>query len=719
MTFLSCVIHMIQRRPQAYISLLLNSIIISSVLFAFSSFIFHPQLEIFRFFSEFSLLVFWVMFYILMFCSFFSIFYSMATLYRGRQRQFGIFLLLGMRPQQLRVLLSIETMIVGGFSIVFGVLFGVVLNLGLVSFIRSFLEYVPLGFHFSFGSLGITTASSLAIFLLAALVMPFFVRSQKVVQLLQGEKRVDDRPEPLVGLFRVLASFFSLGIVVAICLFSPVDAGFNEFPNSIQYIFPICVILTFVGVYFFYCQGSVALAKWFRWNRSFSWRGMRLLWIGNMAYRLRDNSRFLWFFSMLLLTVFTSVSVVVAVVRVWIPYSTVGGGKQQQNLASLLIHRHLVEEGRIGSEAQRRSWRMDQILLHSDSGLKRVDSTPIVRLDKKNTGLIKPPVKPEEHEKYKEIQDKKRGALARGDRSFLEEHTEFIAISVNDYNRIMEAYGGKLLSLTPNEAAALGSRQEKNLNPLPWGLGTARITVPDLDQQPSVLFPPLGYGTHGEMGVYVLGEGVYSKLLASRDPSIRKFWDAHYVSRQGEMNSRIFKALGQAGLLYPNDKYPPEKIRGSSIVYNGMNKHSDEWIVFFSLSAVLILSLVFVIIAGNFLLLRIYTDVEEQRQQFHNLLRIGFSVRHLQKSITVQMSCVFFFPLLLAVLLTSCALYYGVRFARHSFPVGKGKEMGDEILSVALFPSLQVIVVFLGVQAIMFFLARLWVLRAMGERRTG
>ncbi|WP_223127903.1 ABC transporter permease [Pasteuria penetrans] len=705
MTFLSCVTHMIQRRPQAYIGLLLNSIITSSVLFAFASFIFHPQLEMFREFSESS---FWGMFYILMSCSFFSIFYSMATLYRGRQRQFGIFLLLGMRPQQLRVLLSIETMIVGGFSIVFGVLFGVVLNLGFVSFTRSFFEYVPLSFHFSFGSLGITAASSLAIFLLAALVMPFFVRNQKVVQLLQGEKRVDDQPEPLVGLFRVLVSFFSLGIVVAICLFSSVDASrYYEILN----IFLICVALTFVGVYFFYRQGSVALAKWFRRNRSFSWRGIRLLWMGSMAHRLRDNSRFLWFFSMLLLTVFILVSVVVAVTGF-----SARMEEKQRDPASLLIHR-LGEEDRISPEVQSRSRWMDLILLNKDSGLRRVDSTPVVRLDKENTDLIKPPVKPEEHEKYEEIQDKKVEALAKRDRSFLEEHTEFMAVSVSDYNRIMGAYGGKLLSLAPSEMVVVGPKQAAALNPLPRGLGVVRVTVPNLDQQPA-LFPPLGPVGYGRIGAYVLGEEAYSKLLASWDPSIRKFRDAHYVSKQGEMNFQIFRALGQASLLYSNDEYTPDKI-GSHIVYDSMNKYRGKWEFFFPLFTVLILSLVFVIITGNFLLLRIYTDVEDQRQQFHNLLRIGFSVRHLQKSITVQMSYVFFLPFLVAVLLTFCALYYGIRFARHSFLVGKGKEMGDEILSVALFSSSQVIVVFLGVQAIMFFLARLWVLRAMGERRTG
>ncbi|WP_223127904.1 hypothetical protein [Pasteuria penetrans] len=46
MTLFPCIDHMIQRRPKAYIGLLLNSIITSSVLFAFASFLFHPRLPL-------------------------------------------------------------------------------------------------------------------------------------------------------------------------------------------------------------------------------------------------------------------------------------------------------------------------------------------------------------------------------------------------------------------------------------------------------------------------------------------------------------------------------------------------------------------------------------------------------------------------------------------------------------------------------------------------
>ncbi|WP_223127917.1 hypothetical protein [Pasteuria penetrans] len=41
--------------------------------------------------------------------------------------------------------------------------------------------------------------------------------------------------------------------------------------------------------------------------------------------------------------------------------------------------------------------------------------------------------------------------------------------------------------------------------------------------------------------------------------------------------------------------------------------------------------LILVAIASNSLWLRIYTDMEDQRQRFHNLLRMDFSIQNLQK----------------------------------------------------------------------------------------
>ncbi|WP_149452737.1 ABC transporter permease [Pasteuria penetrans] len=760
-TFLSCVVCMIRRRPQPYLGLLLNAIVISSVIFAYASFMFHPQLQMFKDTME---SMFEFMFYVLMACSFFSIFYSLLTLYKGRQEQLGTLLLLGMEPKQLRIMLASESMFIGFCAVIFGALLGVVLNLGFESFTTTFIEYAQLDFHFSWGALGITVASSLIVFLSASIVMALFVRNQKVIQLLRGKRRMDDKPEPPGGSLRALVSFLFLEIVFSVLFFLPLDT-FGKFPDSVKFIVPIGTVLTFVGSYLFYRQGSVGLAKWFRWNRSFSWRGIRLLWMGNLAHRLRDNSRFFWFLSMLLLILFTSVSVVVALFKeVDIKVTTDGDTgntgitldtskspetEQGMREAPLLIYRFLGGEGEGDCRAHKSFQSMDQIL-RVDGGLLRVDSKPLVLLNRENpilsrfgfsenrgpggSGDLSPreEASAKEFKKYVSLVGEKERALKEGStkgQRFLEEHSEGIYWSERDYNEMMRKYGGAPLSLADDAAVLLcqaetGDCSETTLNPLPAKFGVRKW---DRLTQGKLMLPPLKYHLHpsadtlveGFVPQWVVGKQVYDHI--SRQSDVKKVQDVSYISAQGKVNSQVLGVLSSASML---DRKDPGHVsgdknsRGASghIVYNRISEYNIKWVIVLVLLSLLIISLVFVFIAGNFLLLRIYNDMEDQQQQFFNLLRIGFSMYQLQRSIIIQIALLFSLPLLLAVILTAGALYYLVRSLEYLVPLSVGQEGEIDALSPMVSASGQVIVVFLGIQTIMFLLACLSVLYKVRKR---
>lgn len=143
-----------------------------------------------------------------------------------------------------------------------------------------------------------------------------------------------------------------------------------------------------------------------------------------------------------------------------------------------------------------------------------------------------------------------------------------------------------------------------------------------------------------------------------------------------------------------------------------------KWIQVMFFISTLIAAFVFVTIAGNFLLLRVYTDLEGQQRQFRNLLRIGFPFRHLQRSVTIQIAWLFFLPVILAVALTACALYYGLRCAERLFADMSGpEEMATQALdlmtSSVLFATSAVGAVFIALQVSLFLVARAWTLRAM------
>ncbi|WP_187820491.1 FtsX-like permease family protein [Pasteuria penetrans] len=716
MTFLSCVVCMMKRRPQAHMGLLLNAVITLSAIFAYTSVMYHPQLQIFK--ENMVIIESGSVFYILMFCSFFSIFYALATLYRGLQEQFGTFLLLGMRPRQLQMMLSLEAMIIGCCSVVFGVLLGTIWEWSLLRLIGSIVgnfehfTYFTLGFHFSWKALGITVAFSLAIFLLAAVVMPFLVRNQRVVQLLRSERKMDDKPEPPIGFLRAIVSVLFLGSSVAFCFFLPIDMnlGFNEFINFFPYVLSIWAVFTFVGSYFFYRQGSVALAKYFRWNRDLSWRGIRLLWMGNMAHRLRDNSRFFCFFSVISLFIFTSASIAVGTVMDIKRVENLNAGKgKEAKIAPFLIHR-LGKEGYVSPDALKSSRSIDFLLR---SGLSRVDSKSLALLNEAGSLFSN-------FEENELLKEKKQEALRKNDRSLLEKYSQGIYMSITDYNEILKGYGKKQLSIDADTAVALCytencSGEGMALNPLPGLFGANKVERlnrmelwhPDPDQE-------------GMIPQWVLGDRVYAR--ASQYPGIQKLWDVNYVSPQGKVNFQMIKALIQAKSLIPGVGFhKPGEVVSNDIVYNEAEEHERQLGSVLIVISTLLIAFVFIVIAGNFLLLRIYTDVEGQRQQFFNLLRIGFSMHHIRKSITIQIALMFFLPLLLSVVLASGAIYYGVRFLVHYISLTNGVDVGirvgPKILSLMTLATGQVIAVFLIAQVVMFFLARFLVLRTMKGRK--
>ncbi|WP_149453251.1 hypothetical protein [Pasteuria penetrans] len=96
-----------------------------------------------------------------------------------------------------------------------------------------------------------------------------------------------------------------------------------------------------------------------------------------------------------------------------------------------------------------------------------------------------------------------------------------------------------------------------------------------------------------------------------------------------------------------------------SSIYNGVvDLYTPLLSGIFYLVVFLLCSLIMAINAGSVLFLRMYNDRESQRRKFHNLLWIGFPVHHVRKLVTVQVALIFFVPVLFAVPLSICDIYY-------------------------------------------------------------
>ncbi|WP_149453253.1 ABC transporter permease [Pasteuria penetrans] len=702
MTIVSYVFRMVQRKPQAYLGLFINEFIKFSFIFAYDTLFFHPQWQIVPGWEK----------YIPVLLSFmvasgfgFSIYYSLATLYTGQRRQFGILLSLGMDKRIFNIILFSKVMIIDLCAFMLGIPAGLALGFGLLFFVGHSLEYVDLYPYFSFEALEISVFSALGSFFMAVVAMPFFMKDKVLIGLLRNERGLGNRSGNSLWILYVIFLFFSLGVLVPICFFLPVDWGLNLYVPvqlplmPVPLFIPMSVVVSGFVILPILCMG---LGQCFyrqiiflfiillRWNRDFSWKGIRLLWIGNLVHRLHDNVRFFRSFSMALVPLLVLGSFLGILILLPIDRMVGDVGGSESRVTPIFIYR-LGGGDRVDSNTWRNLNFVHRTLL--SNGLTRIDSYP----------LVMGPTPTKDRGEYISIYDKqKRNRENTQDGSV--GNKEGLFISYRDYKKILDLSGHDVPTLDPDEIAVLCARgdcpasgslsysvlEEFGVRGMQyWDSAKSIVSFRDF-------FPRQ----------WVLGDRVYARALEHR--GVRKLWDVNYVLPKNGMNTQIFEALFRVGSMDLGGGGRGNMGFPDSFIYNGVvDSYTPLLSGIFYLVIFLLCSLIMAVNAGSMLFLRMYNDGESQRRQFHNLLRIGFPVHYLRKSVTVQVALIFFIPVLFAVLLSVCEIYYGVRVAKY-FSHGVGEEVTEILFAVGWS-----IVTILFLQVAMFFPMRLWVLRKL------
>lgn len=123
MNFRQFVYRNTMRNKPLYLAYFLSTLVSVMVFFTFSTMAFHPILQ-----SGVSqnLKVGMLGSAVLIFgFSFFFVIYSLSIFLQSRKKEFGLLLIQGMSMKQLRRMISLETLVIGFWSIIFGSLLGV------------------------------------------------------------------------------------------------------------------------------------------------------------------------------------------------------------------------------------------------------------------------------------------------------------------------------------------------------------------------------------------------------------------------------------------------------------------------------------------------------------------------------------------------------------------------------------------------------------------
>ncbi|MFC4077866.1 ABC transporter permease [Salinithrix halophila] len=594
MTFRQFAFNNVRRNSRQYFAFFFSSIFSIMIFFIYAAFIFHPDISkdptLGKMMGEAMTAAEGIIYGF----SFLFVLYSVGHFLKVRKREFGVLTILGISDRQINRLLFLENIIIGVVSIVIGILIGMLLTKAFFLAASAVFDLKELPFYVPFKAMGLTTAAFLVLFLLIPFFSRSMIQSSHVISLLKGS--VKPKAEPKTSPLLVLLSLGTLSTAYFLS-----SQGIGNAP--LLWI----MVFTLVGTYFFFSQLSVYLVRWLKSKESFFWKGNRILWLSDLAYRIKDNTRLFFIVTMVFTVAFTAIG------------------------NFLVLEKSIM-----------RTMENEPFAFYYLSKEKPPHKDVTRTLDEK---LTKAGVS---FEKMKTIL-----TFHRVKESPYPDPEGFMKWS--DYRRMTQALGWKTKNLQNGEALALKSAEAQPKYIL------KHLTVPKTKQsfrlsaKPQVNFLP-----HSFL-VYVVPDSAYQQL--SKDPASTDTYIAYHVPewlghfpKSHSLETKLGKQWMESPALNKENEQPFARGFTLNSTKQGMNA---------LLFVGLFVAIIFFLAAASFLYFRLYADLENDQHHYRAASKIGMTEWEMKQSVIVQIAILFFLPLIVAVLHT----FFSLQLSQSAFGV--------------------------------------------------
>ncbi len=200
--------------------------------------------------------------YISVFVSFilgFLIIYASRFLIKKRNKEFGVYMTLGMSKRKISLLLLIETFIIGLISLAFGLLLGIILSQITSIFIANLFEANMSKFTFNFSKTALfkTILYFGIIYFIVMIFNTIIVNKNKLIDLLQASKK-QEKIRIKSSMISVILFFIS--VLMLGSAYYMVTAGVNDLLKYDVSILLVPILLGTIGtILFFYSVAGMSL----------------------------------------------------------------------------------------------------------------------------------------------------------------------------------------------------------------------------------------------------------------------------------------------------------------------------------------------------------------------------------------------------------------------------------------------------------------------------
>lgn len=230
--------------------------------------------------------------------------YSNSFFMKKRKKEVALYSLLGVRKQKIGLMLFFENLVIGLVSLVLGIVLGFFMSQGLLMILVRLMGYEVVGsLTFSMEALMNTTGIFTLLFLFTSLQGYRVIYQFKLIDLFYAEKQGEQIPR---------ASLVAALLGTALIAFGYYTAASDLFTSKIWRFFtilgtPLMVIgVTIAGTYLLFHSVSVFVLTALKKATSWSWKGLNLIGVSQLLYRIRANAKSLSIIAILSATTITA-----------------------------------------------------------------------------------------------------------------------------------------------------------------------------------------------------------------------------------------------------------------------------------------------------------------------------------------------------------------------------------------------------------------------------
>lgn len=606
MTFWQFAFKNVTRNSRAYFAYFLSSSFSIAIFFSFAVYLFHPRLQNADTTSGIDTLM-GVSEAVIVFFSFFFLLYSTGTFLKVRKKQFGVLTVLGISKKQLKRLIFIENMLIGLLSIFIGIQVGIVFS-QLFLLVTAKITHMPgLYLYFPKGAILLTTSTFLGLFIFVSAFTPVLIRTRKAVRLLKEGKinQKEKKPSIIISLFGI--SCLLSGYTLAMC-----PNYFMSLGDMIGVLYILSSIfsiptLVAIGTYFFFSQFSFLLIHMLKRRRKFYMKRINLLWISDLASRIRTNINMLFVVTMLSTLAFTMMTFIY------------GFGKFTKT--------QIVKDNPFP-------------FTYLSYAANPIASQHIDWLEQR--------LKDEKFE-YKKIKVDLYGiSLQKGTNSSYED--EVYVLKQSDYNQLATALHHKKVFLKDDETYVLPGYsyeimtgkwdyQKQSITLSPNSLKLHVQGIGDKNVIPSGIIP----------NVLVLSDNTVQSLShAMKHMTLYNFQVQNWEHTHTIAAAFIEKLYADRKQIHSEERLY-EAFEGSNQLYETKLQNAS----FFFIGT--FLGVIFFIGAGSVLYFRMYTDLTNEQDKYIAITKIGLTESEMKRSATIQLAILFFVPYIMASIHTMFA----------------------------------------------------------------